>query len=324
MAARSWRLRPDREAFAEEELEAVGHPATAGRPGDARAEAGLERSASTGRGDGAGSPLRDLLDGRGSPELSAEEIRRYGRHLTLPEVGRRGAAPAQGVAGAGGRRRRPRLAPGALPGRRRRRHPRAWSTSTRSTSRTSSARSSMAPRTWAGRSSTWRSSGCGRSTPTSRWCPTGSGSTPATPSSIIVRLRPGGRRLRQLPDPVSGQRRLRARGQAGRLRLDLPLRGPGGGLLGRRRAVLPVPVRRAAAARPGAVVRRGRRPGHPPRRDRRPPGERGGQAAAGADRRRRRSRGRAAGDLRRPAPALPGAAAAEEPGLPGLLRASRP
>jgi len=31
VAARSWRLRPDREAFAEEELEAVGHPATVSR-----------------------------------------------------------------------------------------------------------------------------------------------------------------------------------------------------------------------------------------------------------------------------------------------------
>jgi adenylyltransferase/sulfurtransferase len=32
----------------------------------------------------------DLLEGRGLPELSPEEIRRYGRHLTLPEVGPEG------------------------------------------------------------------------------------------------------------------------------------------------------------------------------------------------------------------------------------------
>jgi len=53
-----------------------------------------------------GSPLRDLLDGRAQPELSAEEIRRYGRHLTLPEVGvegqRRLKASRVLVVGAGG------------------------------------------------------------------------------------------------------------------------------------------------------------------------------------------------------------------------------
>ena len=49
------------------------------------------------------------------------------------------------------------------------------------------------------------------------------------------RLRPGGRRLRQLPHPLPGQRRLRARGQAVRVGLDLPLRRPGQRVLGRAR-----------------------------------------------------------------------------------------
>ena len=50
-------------------------------------------------------------------------------------------------------------------------------------------------------------------------------------------------------------------GQAERLRLDLPLRGPGHGLRLSRRAVLPLPVSGAASAGAGAVVRRGRRAG---------------------------------------------------------------
>ncbi len=50
--------------------------------------------------------FRDLLDGREQPELSSEEIRRYGRHLTLPEVGVEGQKRLKAarvlVVGAGG------------------------------------------------------------------------------------------------------------------------------------------------------------------------------------------------------------------------------
>ena len=49
-------------------------------------------------------------------------------------------------------------------------------------------------------------------------------------------------------------------GQAVRLGLDLPFRRPGLGLLGRARAVLPLPLPGAPAPRHGAVLRRGRRP----------------------------------------------------------------
>ena len=38
----------------------------------------------------AGAIRRSLVDGRALPELSSEEVRRYGRHLTMPEVGREG------------------------------------------------------------------------------------------------------------------------------------------------------------------------------------------------------------------------------------------
>ena len=65
----------------------------------------------------------------------------------------------------------------------------------------------------------------------------------------LRRLRPDRRRHRQLRHPLHGQRRRRAARQAVRLGLDLPLRRPGVGVLGRARAVLPLPLPRAAAAR---------------------------------------------------------------------------
>ena len=56
------------------------------------------------------------------PKLSHAEVLRYSRHLLLPEVGRRGAAEAQGGPGPHHRRRRARLAALALPRGRRGRH----------------------------------------------------------------------------------------------------------------------------------------------------------------------------------------------------------
>jgi len=47
-----------------------------------------ERTDADRAADGRG--LRSLVEGRELPELGAEEIRRYGRHLTMPEVGREG------------------------------------------------------------------------------------------------------------------------------------------------------------------------------------------------------------------------------------------
>ena len=91
-------------------------------------------------------------------------------------------------------------------------------------------------------------------------------------------LRHRRRRHGQLSDALSRQRRLRAPRQAQRLRLDLSLRGAGLGLRGEGRALLSLPLRRAAAPGPRAVVRRGgsaRRAARAPRRD---PGERDRQA----------------------------------------------
>ena len=65
-----------------------------------------------------------------------------------------------------------------------------------------------------------------------------------------VRHRRG--RDRQLPDPLPGQRRLRAARQAERLRQHLPLRGTGLGLLRQGRALLPLPLLRAAPSGTGA------------------------------------------------------------------------
>ena len=67
------------------------------------------------------------------------------------------------------------------------------------------------------------------------------------------------RRHRQLPDALSGQRRVRAARQAERLRQHLPLRRAGVGVRDEGRPVLPLPVSRAAAARARAELRRRRR-----------------------------------------------------------------
>ena len=69
------------------------------------------------------------LEGRGRPwrharDPDADQRNRYQRHLLLPEVGGDGPAEAARLQGAAARRRRPRLAGRAVPGRGRRRHPR--------------------------------------------------------------------------------------------------------------------------------------------------------------------------------------------------------
>ena len=98
----------------------------------------------------------------------------------------------------------------------------------------------------------------------------------------VRRLRRHRRRHRQLPDPLPRQRRLRAAGQAERLRVDLPVRRPGVGLLPAARPLLPLPLPRAAAARPRAQLRRGGRAGDLAGVHRRRPGDRDGQAPARA------------------------------------------
>ena len=130
----------------------------------------------------------------------------------------------------------------------------------------------------------------------------------------LRRLRPDRRRHRQLRHQVPGQRRVRAARQAVRVGIDLPLRRAGQRVLGRIRPVLPLPVPRAAAAGDGALLRRGRRAGRALRLYRVDPGERGHQA----HHRDRRAAGRAADDLRRARDELPHGPGAQGPGVRGL------
>ena len=85
-----------------------------------------------------------------------------------------------------------------------------------------------------------------------------------------------------------------------------------------RRAVLPLPLSRTAAARAGAQLRGGRSAGHSSRAGRRHPGHRGHQA----DPRQGRAAGRAPAARRCARHALPRAQAAQESRVPGLRRAS--
>ena len=96
-----------------------------------------------------------------------DEIKRYSRHLILPEVGMDGQRKLKARQRALHRRRRARLARRAVPGRGRRRHASASSTSTSSTSATCSGRSCTARPTWGARSSRRRRTRCTRSTRTS-------------------------------------------------------------------------------------------------------------------------------------------------------------
>ena len=136
-------------------------------------------------------------------------------------------------------------------------------------------------------------------------------------------LRPDRRRHRQLRDPLHGQRRGVLPRDPLRLGLDLPLRRPGQRLRAdprRRRALLPLPLPRAAAAGHGAQLRRGRRARRALREHRRDPGHRGDQAAH----RHRRPAGRPADDLRRPRDGVPQAQGPQGPELRAVRRATPP
>ena len=100
------------------------------------------------------------------------------------------------------------------------------------------------------------------------------------------RLRRDHRRRRQLPHPLPAQRRRPDDAHAAGAREHPPLRGPRVGVPALRGPLLPLPLPGAAAARPGAVVRRGRRARRALRRHGQHPGERGDQAACSASARR--------------------------------------
>ena len=237
-----------------------------------------------------------------------------------PARGRRGGpAEAARRQGPAARRRRPRLARRALPGRRRRRHASASSTWTSSTSRTCSARSST----------TSTASASARSTRPRRRSPL------LNPDVNVVTydVRLGADNvvdiLRGYDVIVDGADNFPTRylvndavaeaRHPGRARLDLPLRGPGHRVRAPRRPVLPLHDPRAAAGRAGAVVRRGRRARRAARHHRLDPGHRGDQAHP---RPRRRAVGPAAG-LRLARAVVPHLQGPPRPGVPGLLDRSR-
>ena len=177
----------------------------------------------------------------------------------MPEVGIDGQRKLKAAQRALHRRRRPRLAGGAVSRRRRRRHASASSTSTSSTSATCSARSCTARRTSAGRSSASAKDRLNAHQSRRQDRDVRDGAVVGERARAVRALRRHPRRHRQLPDALSGERRVRAARQAERLRQHLPLRRAGVGVRDEGRSVLPLPVSRAAAARARAELRRRRR-----------------------------------------------------------------
>ena len=97
----------------------------------------------------------------------------------------------------------------------------------------------------------------------------------------VQAVRRHSRRHRQFSDALSHQRCVRAARQAERLRQHLPVRRAGVGVCDQGRPVLSLPVSRAAAARPGAELRRGRRARRAAGRHRHDSGDRSDQADHG-------------------------------------------
>ena len=223
------------------------------------------------------------VEGRGPRVGGAPDPhRRAAQPLPAPPApargGRGGPAQAARRQGPAPRRRRPRLARRAVPRRRRRRHHRHHRHGRR---RRVEPPAPDPPQHGPDRRPQGRlgqEDADPRSTPTSTSSPTTSASTPATSCELLSRVRPRGRRRRQLPEPLPAERRLAEDGHAGRARLDLPLRGPGHRVQAPRRPVLPLLHPRAAPRRAGAVVRRGRRARRAARHHRLDPGHGGHQA----------------------------------------------
>ena len=231
-----------------------------------------------------------------------------------PSRGRpRGAAQAEGGARPLRRRRRPRLAGGALPRRRRRRHHRHRRLRRRRSVEPAAPdhphdRRHRPPEAGVGEGQDQRDEPGGQR-PDLR----GAAHVEERARDLQgLRRDPG--RHRQLPDALPGERRLRAARHAERLRIDLPLRGPGVGVRRQGRPVLPLPLSRAAAAGAGAELRGGRRARRAARHHRHDPGDRGGEDHP----RHRRAADRPLRDLRRAEDALPRAEAAQGSGLPGV------
>ena len=148
----------------------------------------------------------------------------------MPEVGIEGQQ-AQGRQGAVHRRRRARLAGGAVPRRRRRRHASASSTSTSSTSATCSGRSCTARRRRPLEARRRRRDRLQATQPARARSSTYEIALSSENAlELFAPYDVDRRRHRQLPDALPGERRVRAARQAERLRQHLPLRGAGVGV----------------------------------------------------------------------------------------------
>ncbi len=226
--------------------------------------------------------LIDLLGDRASAvSLSPAEIQRYARHLIMPEVAMEGQKRLKAVEGSLHRDRRAGFAADALPGRGRSRHARAGRFRRRRRLEPPAPDHPLhlRRRPAQGRQRPGEAPG---DQPRPERRPSRASDRQQQRAGDLRRLRRDRGRHRQLPDALPGQRRLRPAGQAERLRLDLPVRRPGVGVLPAARPVLSLPLPRAAAARPRAQLRRGGRAGHPAGLDRRRAGDRDGQAPPGS------------------------------------------
>ena len=193
------------------------------------------------------------------PTLTAEQKQRYSRHLLIPEVGNRRSGQAARLEGAVHRRRGSRLAGDALPRGRRGRHDRDRRLRHR---RPVEPAAPGHPRQRPDRREE------GRLGPTDDPGPQPGreGDRPRGDArrrqrrADHRRLRRHHRRDRHVRDPLSAERRSRRREHPGGPRQRLPVRGPADGLQAVRRAVLPLPLSDATAARARARLLRGRRP----------------------------------------------------------------
>ena len=236
-------------------------------------------------------------------ELTVDEVKRYSRHLIIPDVGMTGPEAAEERESTVRRGWRPRLARAALPRRGRRRHPRRDRLRRR---RRVQPAAPDHPRPVRHRQAEG-AVGAGQH----------QGNQPIRRPSIVHEEALTNDNVMQIFSGydliVDGTDNFATRymvndacvllGKPYVWGSILPLRRAGERVLGRVRPVLPLPVSGAAASRHGAVLRRGRSARRAVRLDRIDPGQRGDQAP---DRHRRADR-RAADDLRRARDELPDA-----------------
>ena len=210
---------------------------------------------SDGRGCGQDS---DPVSTRELPQLTNDEVKRYSRHLIMPEVGmdgqrrlKAGSVLCIGAGGLGSPAAMYLAAAGVGTHRRRRLRRRRLQQPAAADHPRHAGRRAFEARVGEGSAQRDQSA---RRRPDLR-----GGALVGERAEAVRALRRHPRRDRQFSDPLSDQRRVRAARQAERLRQHLPVRGAGVGVRDEGRSVLPLPVSGAAAARPRAELRRRRR-----------------------------------------------------------------